>query len=108
MPLEKRQRIEELNFADHKPEKSEYPPEKYKTYLACPFSKHNPDYYVNVNNACTQPRGFKDIGDLKFTAPVTLSWYRVPNKWSATTSKESILCGSDASSANRDLHNPQG
>ncbi|KAL5315647.1 hypothetical protein ACEPPN_016517 [Leptodophora sp. 'Broadleaf-Isolate-01'] len=48
------------------PENNEarYPPEQYSEYFACPFAKHCPSRYHHINNACTVPRGFKDIGKL--------------------------------------------
>ena len=73
MPPEKRKRIEAQNGPEVRGDKPGYPPEKYKHYLACPFSKHDPDLYLHVNNVCTERWGFKDIGDLKYQPCVTLT-----------------------------------
>jgi hypothetical protein len=64
MAAPKRRRVEVQN--DSMQEDRRYPSSKYKHYLACPFSKHDPDQYMSVNNVCTVPPGFKDIGDLKY------------------------------------------
>ena len=70
---EKRKRIEVQNGLENQGDKPGYPPGKYKHYLACPFPKHDPDLYLPVNNVCTKPWGFKDIGDLKYPPCLTLT-----------------------------------
>jgi hypothetical protein len=44
-----------------------YPPEKYKRYLACYFTKNNPKRYETVQNpkACVDRYGFENIQKLK-------------------------------------------
>jgi len=64
MASTKRRRVESHNGSTL--EEKRYPSSKYKCYLACPFSKHDPDLYMSVNNVCTVPPGFKDIGDLNY------------------------------------------
>jgi len=65
MGSERRQCIDPEHGVWDQVGKFEYPPKKFKQYLACPFPKHDPGLYETVNNVCTRRWGFEDITALK-------------------------------------------
>jgi len=103
MPSEKRKRIEAQEYPEEQDYQTSFPPRKYKHYLACPFSKYNPGRYLSVANACTEPWGFRDIGDLKYVHISPLMEH-FSDGVTAIISKECTLYSSDASSANQGSH----